>query len=146
MTELARLLQHVRHGRAAGWHPLLAVYYLTYRCTFRCPYCSDGHQKPYWAQPERTPTAEQALAILTTMRRWCDRLVVTGGEPLQHPEVDHHARVVLRADARGRERGQRPERGDEAGRAGEPARPHQKLPFTPSTGRIGIPGTGYSWR
>ncbi len=29
-------LAHAVPGQPRGWHPLLAVYYLTYACEFRC--------------------------------------------------------------------------------------------------------------
>jgi hypothetical protein len=32
-------------GCRGVWRPLLAVYYLTYSCDFRCPYCSDGAER-----------------------------------------------------------------------------------------------------
>jgi MoaA/NifB/PqqE/SkfB family radical SAM enzyme len=87
MNTAAKVLHHLRHGRRAGWHPLLAVYYLTYRCDFRCPYCSDGAQEPYWSNRARAPGADVALEILARIRRHCEHLVVTGGEPLLHPAV-----------------------------------------------------------
>lgn len=88
MNSTAKVLHHLRHGRRAGWHPLLGVYYLTYRCDFRCPYCSDGAQNPYWSLRERAPSAATALDILGRIRRLCEHVVLTGGEPLLHPEVD----------------------------------------------------------
>lgn len=71
-----------------GWHPLLAVYYLTYACDFRCPYCSDGAQQPYYRLRSPVLPAEQALELLRRVRRHSDYLVLTGGEPLKHPGLD----------------------------------------------------------
>lgn len=88
MNSTAKVLHHLRHGRRAGWHPLLGVYYLTYQCDFRCPYCSDGAQSPYWSNQAKAPDAPTALAILARIRRHCEHVVLTGGEPLLHPEVD----------------------------------------------------------
>jgi MoaA/NifB/PqqE/SkfB family radical SAM enzyme len=45
----ANYLRHLTNRRPRGWHPMLAVYYLTYACEFRCPYCSDGSGTPYHA-------------------------------------------------------------------------------------------------
>ncbi len=69
------------------WRPLLAVYYLTYACDFRCPYCSDGAGRPYHTLREPFLDARDALALLAHVRRYSDYLILTGGEPLKHPEV-----------------------------------------------------------
>lgn len=88
LRSAAKLLYHLTVDGADRWHPLLAVYYLTYRCSYRCPYCSDGAGAPYYRLRERVLDAEGVLALLRTVRRHSDFLVVTGGEPLEHPEVD----------------------------------------------------------
>lgn len=75
-------LEHQRH-----WEPFVAIYYLTYACDFRCPYCSNGEGIPYHRLPEAAAGREQALRILGRIRRHADHLVLTGGEPLQHPEA-----------------------------------------------------------
>jgi len=69
------------------WRPLLAIYYLTYACDFRCPYCSDGAGKPYHALREPFLDAGLTLELLAHVRRYSDYLVLTGGEPLKHPQV-----------------------------------------------------------
>jgi len=81
-------LHHLRGGDDRHWRPLLAVHYLTYACTFRCPYCSDGAQQPYHTLRESPLGAVQNLELLGRIRRHCAHLVLTGGEPLLHPEVD----------------------------------------------------------
>jgi MoaA/NifB/PqqE/SkfB family radical SAM enzyme len=68
------------------WYPILAVYYLTYRCQFRCPYCSDGSGTPYYEIDFDEPTGDRALRILKRIRQYCGYVVITGGEPLDHPE------------------------------------------------------------
>jgi MoaA/NifB/PqqE/SkfB family radical SAM enzyme len=88
LRSAARLLYHLAVDGSDRWYPLLAVYYLTYRCSFRCPYCSDGAGAPYYRLRERVLDAEGVLALLRIVRRHSDFLVVTGGEPLEHPEVD----------------------------------------------------------
>jgi MoaA/NifB/PqqE/SkfB family radical SAM enzyme len=65
----------------------LAVYYLTYACRFRCPYCSDGNGTPYPELRERILDATSAVKLLSHVRKYSDYLVLTGGEPLQHPEL-----------------------------------------------------------
>jgi MoaA/NifB/PqqE/SkfB family radical SAM enzyme len=85
---LASFVHHLHGGHAEKWRPLLSVYYLTYACPFRCPYCSDGAGVPYPHLKSRTLPAERALDLLRVIRRHCDHLVITGGEPLQHPEFE----------------------------------------------------------
>ncbi|HMA96130.1 MAG TPA: radical SAM protein [Polyangiaceae bacterium] len=82
----------LRENDPETWRPLLAVYYVTYACRFKCPYCSDGSGTPYPRLRDSTLSAEQVTALLTTVRAACDYLVLTGGEPLQHPEL---ARILL---------------------------------------------------
>jgi MoaA/NifB/PqqE/SkfB family radical SAM enzyme len=77
-----------------AWHPLLAVYYVTYTCRFKCPYCSDGAGTPYPKLRDPTLSAEQVTKLLTEVRKHCDYLVLTGGEPLQHPELSGILRGV----------------------------------------------------
>ncbi len=76
------------------WRPLLAVYYLTYACDFRCPYCADGANRPYYRLDSPTLDADGVVELLTTVRRYCDHLVLTGGEPLNHPQVDEILRAL----------------------------------------------------
>ncbi len=71
------------------WYPTLSVYYLTYRCKFRCPYCSDGSGRPYYEIDFREPTGVEALGILKKIREYCDYVVITGGEHLEHPEFSY---------------------------------------------------------
>jgi MoaA/NifB/PqqE/SkfB family radical SAM enzyme len=82
------LLAQALSGGESGWHPLLAVYYLTYACDFRCPYCSDGEGRPYHTLADQALPADGALALLARIRRRCDHLVLTGGEPLRYRELD----------------------------------------------------------
>jgi MoaA/NifB/PqqE/SkfB family radical SAM enzyme len=86
MNNLFKYLYHKYLDRPNCWYPFLSVYYLTYRCNFRCPYCSNGFNKPYYAlSPEIVP-GEKVLDILKLIRKLCDYLVITGGEPLLHPD------------------------------------------------------------
>jgi len=68
------------------WLPMAAVYYLTYDCPLRCIYCSDGTGTPYYSLKERPRTAAEIRVILAAMRRACDSIIITGGEPSCHPE------------------------------------------------------------
>ncbi len=80
-------LRHAASGSPRGFHPLLAVHYLTYACRFRCPYCCDGHGVRYSDLRSPVLRAPDALALYARIRRRCDFLVITGGEPLDHPDV-----------------------------------------------------------
>lgn len=85
---LANTLHQLAQRDPDTWHPLLAVYYLTYACDFRCPYCSDGNQTPYYQLRRERLSAADVLQVLAQIRKVCDHLVLTGGEPTQHPELD----------------------------------------------------------
>jgi MoaA/NifB/PqqE/SkfB family radical SAM enzyme len=81
-------LRHLRGDDPHRWYPVLSVVYLTYACRFRCPYCSDGAQNPYYALRASTLGADAMLELLRAVRRHCSCVVLTGGEPLQHPDID----------------------------------------------------------
>jgi MoaA/NifB/PqqE/SkfB family radical SAM enzyme len=81
------LLAQALSDGESGWYPLLAVYYLTYACDFRCPYCSDGEGRPYHTLRDKALPAARALELLARIRRRSDHLVLTGGEPLRYPEL-----------------------------------------------------------
>lgn len=86
MNAVRSFLHHLLIDSPRQWHPLLGVFYLTYRCNFRCPYCSDGAGRPYYALPSSILPAPKVLQLLKAIRRHCDYVVITGGEPLLHPE------------------------------------------------------------
>jgi MoaA/NifB/PqqE/SkfB family radical SAM enzyme len=78
--------RHLVSRRPTGWHPLMAIYYLTYACEFRCPYCCDGASTPYHALRSPILRGQDLDRLLSRIRSHCDHLVVTGGEPTRHPE------------------------------------------------------------
>ena len=82
-------LTHLFKEKPEGWYPLLSVYYLTYSCNFRCPYCCDGNNIPYYQLPREELSGEKVIELLQIIRRHCDYLVLTGGEPCLHPELDY---------------------------------------------------------
>ena len=86
MNAIGGYLHHLLMDSPHRWHPLLGVFYLTYRCDFRCPYCSDGAATPYYALPSPVLPAAKVKDLLTAIRRHCQYVVLTGGEPLQHTE------------------------------------------------------------
>lgn len=84
------LLKFIRHrwfddGRR--WCPFVAIYYLTYACDFRCPYCANGVGVPYHRLPDSSVSGKRALRILGRIRRHADHIVLSGGEPLLHPQA-----------------------------------------------------------
>src|SRR5512147_43989 len=87
-------LRHLVTRRPRGWHPLLAVYYLTYACEFRCPYCSDGSGTPYHALRSPVLRGADLDRLLGRIRRGCDHLVITGGEPTRHPDFGELLRLL----------------------------------------------------
>jgi len=86
------VLQLLGGGRML--RPLVVTYYLTTRCNLNCAYCEDfGARRNPQAMPP-LPLAE-ALHILEVIRTASDHLILTGGEPLLHPEIEalvRHAR------------------------------------------------------
>ena len=87
MNTVSTFVHHLCAKNSVRWHPLLSVYYLTYACELRCGHCSDGSGQPYYRLPPKTLPHKEVLALLRIIRRHSDFLVLTGGEPLQHPEV-----------------------------------------------------------
>jgi len=66
--------------------PRLAVYYVTMQCNLNCAYCEDfGSRRNHLVTPN--PTLENAQKILKVIRTGVDRLWLTGGEPLMHPQI-----------------------------------------------------------
>ena len=68
---------------------------------YRCPYCSDGAQNPYYALRSATLPPEEMLELLRRVRKHCSFVVLTGGEPLQFPGL----RALLRSLPKLRYRG-----------------------------------------
>jgi MoaA/NifB/PqqE/SkfB family radical SAM enzyme len=86
MNGLCKFLFHRFVNSPDRWYPFVSVYYLTYRCDFRCPYCSDGRGKPYHQLSDEVLSERQVLGVLKKIRKYTDYLILTGGEPLLHPE------------------------------------------------------------
>lgn len=80
-TNLTRLLRGNRVLR-----PLAAVYYVTTQCNLNCAYCEDfGRRRSEEAIPPLP--LEDALRLLRVVRSGTDHLILTGGEPLLHPDI-----------------------------------------------------------
>lgn len=86
MHPAGKYLYHKYVDSTKRWHPFLAIFYLTYRCDFRCPYCSNGAKEPFYRLSRDILPADQVRRVLAHIRRHCDYVVLTGGEPMKHPE------------------------------------------------------------
>jgi MoaA/NifB/PqqE/SkfB family radical SAM enzyme len=83
-----KLLRNDRH-----LDPLLAVYYVTGQCNLNCAYCEDfGARRNETGYPP-LPLG-QVMQILKVIRSGVDALMLTGGEPFLHPDIDE---ILLRA-------------------------------------------------
>ncbi len=86
MNAVGSFLHHFCARNSRRWFPLLSVYYLTYKCDLRCTHCSDGNGEPYHRLPSTILPGAKVIDLLRIVRRHSDFLVLTGGEPLQHPD------------------------------------------------------------
>jgi MoaA/NifB/PqqE/SkfB family radical SAM enzyme len=76
----------------------VAIYYVTGQCNLNCAYCEDFGARRN-EQNQRPLPLEQVLQILRIVRGGVDALMLTGGEPLTHPQIDEiilHAKKELK--------------------------------------------------
>jgi MoaA/NifB/PqqE/SkfB family radical SAM enzyme len=73
--------------------PLIATYYVTTQCNLNCAYCEYFGARRN-AQAEEQLDLDRALRVLRVIRSGVDSLIVTGGEPLLHPDIDQ---LIVRA-------------------------------------------------
>jgi MoaA/NifB/PqqE/SkfB family radical SAM enzyme len=85
------LVQLLRRGRLL--RPLIVTYYVTTHCNLNCAYCEDFGARRNALNTPPPPLAD-ALKILSVIRTATDRVILTGGEPLLHPQIDE---LVIRA-------------------------------------------------
>jgi cyclic pyranopterin phosphate synthase len=84
LTYLGNLLKIARGNYTLDPH--IAVYYVTMQCNLNCTYCEDfGSRRNQQVTP--APPLEDAKHILKVIRSGVDRLWLTGGEPLMHPQL-----------------------------------------------------------
>ncbi len=69
-------------------YPYLSVSCFTYECKFRCRYCSVRFGRPSHALDDATLLSVKAIAILQRIRGFCNRIVITVGEPTLHRGLD----------------------------------------------------------
>ena len=83
-TYLGNLLKIARGDFTLDPH--IAVYYVTMQCNLNCAYCEDfGSRRNHLVTS--APPLEDAKHILKVIRTGVDRLWLTGGEPLMHPQL-----------------------------------------------------------
>jgi MoaA/NifB/PqqE/SkfB family radical SAM enzyme len=73
--------------------PKVAIYYLTEQCNLNCVYCEDFGARRNHHNQKPLPV-EQVLKILGIIRSGVDALMLTGGEPFTHPDIDQ---IVIQA-------------------------------------------------
>ena len=84
LTYLGNLLKITRGETTLAPH--IAVYYVTMPCNLNCAYWEDfGSRRNQQVTP--APPLEDARRILKVIRSGVDRLWLTGGEPLMHPQI-----------------------------------------------------------
>jgi MoaA/NifB/PqqE/SkfB family radical SAM enzyme len=69
-------------------HPLLFSYYITHRCNLCCSYCSDGQGRPFKEDVVEELSTEDAKQLIKILRRSCDVLDFTGGEPILRDDLE----------------------------------------------------------
>lgn len=74
-------------------HPRVAIYYVTAQCNLNCVYCEDFGARRN-ADNQHPLPLDRVLHILRVARSGVDALMLTGGEPFTHPEIDQ---IILRA-------------------------------------------------
>jgi MoaA/NifB/PqqE/SkfB family radical SAM enzyme len=82
LRNLFKLARNDRH-----LHPRVAIYYVTGQCNLNCAYCEDFGARRNEQNQSPLPL-EQAIQILRAIRTGVDALMLTGGEPLTHPQID----------------------------------------------------------
>jgi MoaA/NifB/PqqE/SkfB family radical SAM enzyme len=90
LLKLARSDRHL--------NPLVAVYHVTGQCNLNCAYCEDFGARRNATNQAPLPL-EPVMQILGIIRSGCDSLMLTGGEPFTHPEIDQiaiHAKQTLK--------------------------------------------------
>lgn len=78
--------------------PLLFSYYVTHRCSLSCRYCSDGSGTPFKQDAVAELSTQAAKDLITRLRRSCDTLDITGGEPLLREDLEQ---LLAHAKAQG---------------------------------------------
>jgi MoaA/NifB/PqqE/SkfB family radical SAM enzyme len=68
--------------------PMIASFYLTLNCNFRCSYCDDGSGNMYPDIAENRLNTAQTIEVLEILRTASPGLSITGGEPTVRADID----------------------------------------------------------
>jgi MoaA/NifB/PqqE/SkfB family radical SAM enzyme len=71
--------------------PMMAIYYVTSMCNFRCSYCEHFSADFNEFVKDKQVGTEKAKEILEIIRKDCDVLYFTGGEPLLRNDIEELA-------------------------------------------------------
>jgi MoaA/NifB/PqqE/SkfB family radical SAM enzyme len=80
-----------RYGRGQNKKlvkPMIAGFYVTMKCNFRCTYCDDGSGNMYPDIPEQRLNTAKTIEVLEILRRASPGLNVTGGEPTVRGDIE----------------------------------------------------------
>ncbi len=91
LTAAQNLLKLSRNDRRL--QARVALYYVTGQCNLNCAYCEDFGSRRNAASARPLPL-EQVMHILRAIHSGVDSLMLTGGEPLTHPDIDQ---IVVQA-------------------------------------------------
>ncbi len=88
--------------KIGGFHPFslsdypgkIAAVIFTQGCNFRCPFCHNAQLLGSQTTKESEYTVESILAFLTARRGKLDAVVITGGEPTLHADLESLIRAV----------------------------------------------------
>lgn len=97
MNDVLKYCYNVIRRDGKSWRPFISYFYLTYDCNFRCSYCSDGYENPYYKHaPEGDLPAEKAVEIMRILNQTVNYAIITGGEPLKYKHYDYFIRETAR--------------------------------------------------
>lgn len=69
--------------------PLLFSYYITHQCNLFCRYCCDGGGKRFKEDPCYELNTKETIELFKILRRVCDTIDITGGEPLMRSDLEN---------------------------------------------------------
>jgi len=91
LTYLRNLLKLARDDRRLV--PQAVIFHVSGQCNFNCAYCEDYGARRN-SQTDAPISLDDALHVLRVIRTGADSLILTGGEPLLHPQIDEIVRAA----------------------------------------------------
>src|SRR5258707_12978304 len=82
---------HARYSRGPKKKlvkPMVAGFYVTMKCNFRCTYCDDGSGNMYPDIAEQRLNTARTIEVLEILRRASPGINITGGEPTVRGDID----------------------------------------------------------